>query len=177
MIGEIILGLTALDQMFNKPKPMQNTVGAQVPATALPAGSAAYPLPMPQGQGSNIHERALKMNQQLFEDTAKRAAALTGGPPPTVPLSAPAVAGATPAAQQQLPPQAAGAPAQVGEILAAAPQALAAVSALLGIGQEQGTHQQAAPIPGGTAGNLVQGFNLPQQNQIGQLLAQIPRFR
>ena len=63
----------------------------------------------------------------------------------------------------------------VGDVLAQVPQALATIQSLFG--DQGGPGKRPAPAPGGTAGQVVQGFQLPQRDTIGQLLAAIPRFR
>ena len=72
--------------------------------------------------------------------------------------------------------QAGGAELGIGEILAAAPGALANVANLLGLNQPEG-RDIGAPIPAGTRAGLIPGLSLPQTPAIGQLLAAIPRLR
>ncbi len=72
-----------------------------------------------------------------------------------------------------------GAPAnpEIGQVLAAIPDALAAVAPLLGLGPQPIGRQITAPVAGGQPGGLVGQFNTnfgSGQNDIGQLLAALP---
>ncbi|MCZ6775852.1 MAG: hypothetical protein O7D34_05295 [Ignavibacteria bacterium] len=109
--------------------------------------------------------------------------------PPAVPdITGPAQAAATAAAgipetQVTTPPEvpAPGGDGEegiggVGQVLAALPQALAAVAPLLGLGPQPIPTQTAAPIAGGQPGSPVGQFAQPfgQQLDIGRLLAALP---
>lgn len=155
-----------------------NEMPAQAPPTQPPnpmelPGAASPPnfLQMLEGTG-------IQINDELFTQAAQAAAKM--GPPPTTPSQgAPTPPASTPEGGTPPPQQPSQQPApppqpSIGEILMASPQALASVANLLGLNQQDRTI--TAPIPGGTAGQVVPGFNLPQQNNIGALLAQLPRM-
>lgn len=68
----------------------------------------------------------------------------------------------------------------IGSILAAIPDALAAVDMLFGAGAQDQRTQRAAPVAGMAGGGLVGQFATPfggGQNNIGALLAQLPGLR
>lgn len=99
--------------------------------------------------------------------------------PPTPP--APQITQAPTSAQNPQPAQGAGqdgAPeTEIGDILAALPEAIAVASELLGLNQQQ--QVRPAPTAGSASnpGQLVQGFGLPQGMSLGDLLAALPRMR
>lgn len=64
---------------------------------------------------------------------------------------------------------------QVGEILAALPEAIALASDLLGFNDAQ--DRRPAPTAGNAQGGLIPAFNLPQPSGLGTLLSSIPRLR
>lgn len=61
------------------------------------------------------------------------------------------------------------------DLLTQLPPANSPIWALLGLGAEEEKRSQPAPIAGGPQGQLVQGFNMPQRQGIGSILASIPR--
>ncbi len=68
----------------------------------------------------------------------------------------------------------------VGQVLAAVPEALAAVAPLLGLTETRQFSQRPAPVAGGQPGRLVGQFAQtfgPQNLDIGRLLAQLPGIR
>lgn len=69
--------------------------------------------------------------------------------------------------------------AEIGEILAAIPAALAATGDLLGVSDVNEITQRPAPVAGGQGGGLVGQFARPfgQNPNIGQLLAALPGIR
>lgn len=157
----------------------------------LAGGSDTFALPQTPTTppGEVVADPGPAVDLQASSDVVSQIAQVLAsrGPAPTVPLvpsqiplGPPGSTAAIPAAADAPPaaPQAAQAPkgASIGEVLRATPEALQSVASLLGIGPQEGTRQIAAPIPGGTVGNLVPGFNLPTTQGIGQLLAQIPRL-
>lgn len=147
------------------PQPQAQPGVAPAPAGAQPApnigetiGTPAAPAPL------SI------LNDEMLTQVAQAAANAVKGPPaPSANLQGTREQKGPPAPEQ---PQ-----MSIGEILSAAPQAIANVAPLLGLGPEQATQQFAAPIPGGTQGAVVPGFNLPQGVNLNQLLAQIPGLR
>lgn len=192
-IDEILLALaaavaggTAQGAAQPGPPDIPGAIGAGTSAGNLET-AFALPLPQTQGVGTGVSAIDLGPTAQITEQLAQALAAQ--GPPPTVPLSPanPPVGG--PGSTQQGPPVSRAPPGvpgseappkkgpSIGEILQASPEAILAVAQLLGIGPQQQPADRAAPVPGGTVGNVVPGFNLPQTTTIGQLLAQIPRFR
>ena len=69
-------------------------------------------------------------------------------------------------------------PPDIGAILAAIPDALAAAAPLLGLNDQAVSTQRAAPIAGGGGGGLVGRFARgPGGIDIGQLLAALPGIR
>lgn len=160
----------------------------ELPSMGNPGQQPGQPpmtLPSSAGQSSPFLESlkgtGIQVNDELFTQAAQVAA--QSGPPPTTPSQG-APTPPAPVPEGQTPPPAPAPPApappappkqpSIGEILMASPQALASVADLLGLNQRDRTI--TAPVPGGTAGQVVQGFSLPQQNDIGQILAQLPRF-
>lgn len=61
------------------------------------------------------------------------------------------------------------------QMLTQLPGADSPIWALLGLTDSQDSRQSPAPIAGGPQGQLVQGFNMPQRQGIGSILASIPR--
>ncbi len=180
-----------------QPAAPENTLGGEIGAGAGqgatgPGGPFELPafpsLARTPGQTVNQTGQGVDLGPQeaVTESIAKVLAAQ--GPPPTVPLEPtppPAVgeAGspqAGPPASRAGPatptPPAAVAPS-IGEVLMSSPEALNAVANLLGLGPQPQGGEVAAPIPGGTVGNVVPGLQLPQTTNIGQLLQQIPGLR
>lgn len=168
-----------------------NEFGAGAPEGTGDPGAFELPNPVPtQTPGETVSDTGetldLGAQQAVTESLAQVLAAQ--GPPPQVPLQpaqppigtpgspvqGPPAPGAGPQAPQATPASATEAPPNIGEILLSSPDALAGVANLLGLGPQEERRETAAPIPGGSVGNLVPGFNLPQTNNIGQLLAQIP---
>lgn len=92
-------------------------------------------------------------------------------------LSAPGGDAGKDTSKEVTPP--AGTETDIGQILAAIPQALLAAGSLLGINDTNTITQRPAPIAGGGGGGLVGQFNRPigQQPDIGQLLAALPGLR
>lgn len=73
------------------------------------------------------------------------------------------------------PPQA---PPDIGAVLAAVPDALAAVAPLLGLTDQNVSQQRAAPISGQNSGNQIGAFARQGAGiDIGQLLAALPGIR
>lgn len=165
----------AANSLANPPKGPDNKVAASAAPTPQ-QGPNAFALPMPAGAPPT---QAVNIDDEVFNEAAKKAAAITQGPPPTVPLMGPPAPPVGPPAPASpgVPATTAPVTPSIGEVLAATPSALANVAHLLGIGQDQGTREIPAPIPGGTAGRVVEGFALPQQMNLGAILSQIPRFR
>ncbi len=184
IIPALITAIGGVAAAKNQPGPANTAAG--LPGGAGQVGGAfGLPLPAAAGGEGNPFE-ALAAQQGAGIDTSaltevsKALAAQTQGPPPTVPLQAPAVG--TPGSLEQGPPapQASAAPppqqpASIMEVLASSPEAIAAMANLLGFGPQPQTNDRAAPIPGGTTGRVVQGFTQPTPN-IGALLAQLPRL-
>ena len=180
------------------PDAPQNTFGGTVGSGAGPGTGAggAFELPTAPGltrsPGETINQTGqgvdLGPQEAVTESIAKILAAQ--GPPPIVPLEpvgpptevgGPGSTQAGPPASRAgtpTPPAPPAAPApSIGEVLLSSPEALNAVANLLGLGPQEQNKQIAAPIPGGTVGNVVPGLQLPQISNIGQLLAQIPGLR
>lgn len=187
---------TAIATSAAQPDAPENTLGGPIGAGAGPGGTGpggAFELPAAPARapGETVSQTGqgidLGPQEAVTESIAKVLAAQ--GPPPVVPLEPvgpptevggpgstipgpPASRGAPPA-----PPAPPAAPApSIGEVLLSSPEALNAVANLLGLGP-QVDGQRAAPIPGGTVGNVLPGLQLPQTSGIGQLLAQIPGLR
>lgn len=107
------------------------------------------------------------------------------------PTQAAATAAASiPQAQVTTPPELVGPPesrkgpketpdGDVGKVLAALPEAIAAVAPLLGLGPQPIPTQRPAPAVGGQPGSPVGQFAQPfgQQLDIGRLLAALPGIR
>lgn len=170
-IPELLMALTAAssaNSLFGKED--TNQFGGGIPAGAGPPpqdllGNFSLPIPEATTPGQTLANPGQALNIQAPAAPAPQQTA------PTVPLTPTKGPGRPEAAQEA----ALDSSANIGEILAAAPEALLAVADLLGFNQQR-DEERAAPVPGGTAGNLVQGFNLPTSPGIGQLLAQIPRL-
>jgi len=92
-------------------------------------------------------------------------------------LDAPAGDGATPDPSAEITDPKAG--QDIGQILAAIPQALVAAGSLLGVNDVDTVTSRPAPVAGGGGGGLVGQFNRPlgQGSDIGQLLAALPGLR
>lgn len=105
---------------------------------------------------------------------------VTTGPQIPAPGAAVAKAGTpvtTGPENPQLPQQK---PEDIGQVLAAIPEALKAIAPLLGLTDQSINRQTAAPISGGAAGGLVGRFANPPGGggiDIGQLLAALPGIR
>ena len=150
-------------------------------AFALPQAPTKAPGDVIADPGKSID---LAANSEVVNQIAKVLAAQ--GPAPVVPLEPSPIPFGPPGQRLQIPAAANNPPnptidptsggKSVGEVLSASPQALEAVANLLGLGPQEDTKRVAAPIPSGTVGNLIPGFQLPQTLNIGQLLAQIPRL-
>jgi hypothetical protein len=176
-IDDVFYILAAAQAANSIANPPENPTHQTTPGAAPKAAQSRNVFELP-GATPVKEPKAVEIDEEVFAQAAQQAASMTQGPPPTVPLQPTPPPGEAYGPRQE--PQAAQAPAGkgIGEILAATPQALAAVSGLLGIGQPQEPNRQTpAPIPGGTAGQVVQGFSLPQNIDIGTILSQIPRLR
>jgi len=172
-----------------------NTIGGQLPGARQQAGGAGefeQFIPQTSGPQETVADAGvpgidLGAQSAVIDQAAQILAAQ--GPPPVVPLEpaqpvGPPIsrAGSGPVGPPVSRQGAATPPAapqkSIGEILAASPEALAAVANLLGLNQQQGDGgTRPAPVAGGGLGSVVPGFQLPQAPAIGQLLAQIPRLR
>ena len=180
----LLLSAVASGTAAKAGQPDQPNVAAASP-TGVGGGAPALPIPETQGAQQRLAGTpGLDLSPTAAVQEQLAQALALQGPAPTVPLEAPAVpfpsqtpgAAGIPAPTPPVPPTPpAEPPASIGEILAASPDALLAVSQILGIGRER-PRDIAAPIPGGTVGNVVPGFGLPAIGGIGQLLAQIPRL-
>jgi len=173
------------------PDAPQNELGGGIGSGAGPGVGGAFELPTAPTRtpGETVNQAGqgvdLGPQEAITESIAKVLAAQ--GPPPTVPLEPlppPPPVGAPGSTQAGPPVSRAGVPAppaapapSIGEVLLSSPEALNAVANLLGLGPQEQNRQVAAPIPGGTVGNIVPGLQLPQTTNIGQLLAQIPGLR
>lgn len=178
----LIAAISTGKQIIDPPKGPENKVAGPVVgqqgAGGFPSQESFIPQPTAQiGEGLDL-EAVTTIAQQVVQ------AAGAQGPAPTVPLepaSLPPVGepGSTqkgPPASRKGPAKPAVTPKSIGEVLLAAPEALAAVSDLLGLNRKD-RQVKLAPTAGGGLGQVVQGFNLPQIPNIGQLLAQIPRLQ
>ena len=189
-----LLAIQAASAAKNAFAPNQQSGGQQ--AAPIPQGGqqfgppqsiSPFEMPMP-AQAPQAPPIESNLTDQIAKELAAQGAVPPTAPTPLLPAPPPmqnmppaALAGPAPTpapASATGPPEArAGvggeAPMSIGELLAASPQAIAGIANLLGMGQGGQRHEQAAPIPGGTAGQVVQGFNLPQNLNLGDILARI----
>ena len=166
----IMLALQAVNAAQGTPD-APNTGATATPGTQAPnplSAGAFGQLPVPETGAVPINGVDMTGLDDAVTQIAT-AAAKAGEAPATVPSKGPG----RPEFERQ---QAEAEGTSIGEVLAATPQAISSVANLLGLNQPN-ARDIGASAPGGTAGNLVQGFNLPQVPAIGQILAGIPRLR
>lgn len=184
----LLASAASANQLVNPPQGPENKLGGAATG-GVPRGVSPFEQFVPQpGATGEAPVAGLDLSAQsaAIDEAAKVLAAQ--GPPPTVALEPakvpnppPQVGAAGTPQPGPIPPPTPPAdpgkpPASIGEILAASPQAIAAVANLLGLNQQEGG-TRPAPVAGGGLGSVVSGFQLPQTPDIGQLLAQIPRLR
>lgn len=149
----------------------KNKVNEQVPGT--PQGGSAggtaqsiFSQQQPAPQAQPLTPVAGDTNDQLATTLALL------GDAPKADKKAPAPAAATPTTGNA-GPNTPKKEASIGDILAASSQAIGNLAPLL-FPQNRKTIV-TGPVAGGQGGQLVQGFQLPQRQTLGQILAGLPR--
>lgn len=178
-IDDIFYALSAAaaaNSIANPPKLPNSSRPGGIPGGTQANGGNDFGLQLPDT--TPLPNSPITQNTNFLEPLAQMLAAAEAGGEPVVPLEAPS---GNPGAKGPTKPEAKIKPKKaslnIGEILAASPEALTAVASLLGLGPQQADTVRAAPAPAGTSGSVIPGLQLPQVNDIGQLLAAIPRFR
>jgi hypothetical protein len=176
-IGTMLGGAAALNQTMNPPKSKtqtpvapsggggqqaQDVFGQGIPSLGSmmvsanqgqsPKAPAAPTMPQGlMGDPAALKQQLASNNQATLAELSKNA------PMPGMPAAGPDIAG----------------------LLAAAPEAIAAMAPLLGLlqGDKRRTTQAIGAQGGGGGGQMVAGLNLPQHATITQLLQALPRPR